>query len=263
MTATVTALKETSLDQRIADTLANPDQLTSSELAELLGEVATAIAISDRIANINRERAYDAATIDPSARGKMEDATFVAARLRNAQAALTPHHQAAVEREERARYTAEAGVIENKITELARELATTYPETVSRLVDLFQRIATADREAASFCNRSPPGHFVRGVEATIGGGEKIIENVRLPVLTAKGVENAWPPRSTWVTDYSESVRAGMQSVAPPTEADRAASAERVIAHARDMEAGRLRLNDELAARVRDNAEKIRQLTTGV
>jgi hypothetical protein len=254
MTATVTALKETSLDQRIADTLANPDQLTSSELAELLGEVATAIAISDRIANINRERAYDAATIDPSARGKMEDATFVAARLRNAQAALTPHHQAAVEREERARYTAEAAVIENKITELARELATTYPETVSRLVDLFQRIATADREAASFCNR---------VEATIGGGEKIIENVRLPVLTAKGVENAWPPRSTWVTDYSESVRAGMQSVAPPTEADRAASAERVIAHARDMEAGRLRLNDELAARVRDNAEKIRQLTTGV
>jgi hypothetical protein len=262
MTATVTALKESNLDQRIADTLANPDQLTSSELAELLGEVATAIAISDRIANINRERAYDAATIDPAARGKMEDATFVAARLRNAQAALTPYHQAAVERENHARWSAEGVVIEQKIVELAKELATTWPETVSRLVNLFQRIAAADREAASFCNRAPAGYFVKGVEATIGGAAKIIDKVRLP-STVEGAVDVWPPKNDWATGYALSVAAGMQSVAPPTDAARAAEGQRVIEHAQQMETGRLRLNDELAARIRANDAEIRRLTAGV
>jgi hypothetical protein len=251
------------LDERIAQLLKAPDGVPSETFAGILAEVATAIAVADRTANVNRERAYDPAILDPVARGKMEDASFVAARLRNGQAALTALHQTVVEREEKERWSAEGRIIERKIIDLAKELASTYPKIVTELVDLFQRIATADREAASFCNRSPPGHFVRGVEATIGDGRaKIIELVRLPVLTAKGVENAWPPKSTWVTDYALSVAAGMQSVMPPTEADRVAEGARVIAHAEEMEAGRLRLNQEAAARVRANDAEIRRLTSG-
>jgi hypothetical protein len=251
------------MQERIAAILKAPDGVTAKTFANLLLWVRAETFLTKQRAQSALKDSLDPKTIDPGALGRAHDAEHALKRLENTEAELASLHQAAIKKEEREKYKAEAAVIERKITDLAKELATTYPETVSRLVNLFQRIAAADREAANFCNLSPPGHFVKGVEASIGGGEKIIENVRLPVLTAKGVQNAWPPQNNWVTDYAETVRAGIVNAGPPpSEADRIAEGRRVIEHAEQMEAGRLRLNNELAARIRANDAEIRRLTSG-
>jgi hypothetical protein len=140
---------------------------------------------------------------------------------------------------------------ERKVTDLAREMATAYPAAVSALVNPFQKIAAANSEAAGFNRRAPAGFYLRGVEESIAGGAKIIEKVVLPVAMPNGVVNAWPPRNNWAADYAESVRAGILNAGlPPTEQERIAEGERVILHAQQMEAGRLRLNEAAEAQAR-------------
>jgi hypothetical protein len=208
--------------------------------------------------------AFDPTVLDPTAIGRAHDAGFRIKRLTNAAEALTPHHLAAIKREAQAAWESEASVVRQKVTDLAKELAATWPETVMRLVKLFERIAAVDREASAINSRAPTGvRHLLSVEGSIGKGEKIIEKVKLPVLTDKGVVDMWPPRNTWALDYAESVAAGLRGAPPPpTEQEKIAEGERVIAHAQQMEHGRLRLNDELAARIRANDAEIRRLSNG-
>jgi hypothetical protein len=143
------------------------------------------------------------------------------------------------------------------------------PHTGSRstccvqLVDLFKRIDAADREAANFNNRSPAGHFVRGVEASIGKGEKIIDRVRLPVMTENGVQDMWPPKNNWAVEYFETVRAGIVNAKPPPdEIERAEAARRHIAAGEADEREHQRLNAEAAARAAAHAAEQRRLVAG-
>jgi hypothetical protein len=263
--ATAEKIDTPTMEERIATALKAPDGVSAETIAL---HIKWATASATAAENAGREAGLK--SVDPQCtdgvaeRSKAEDQEFIAQRFKNAVEALTPHQEAALKREAQVAWEIEAGVVRQKVTDLAKELATTWPDTVMRLVKLFEAIAAVDREASSINSRAPTGvNHLRGVEASIGKGEKIIERVKLPVLTDKGVVDMWPPRNNWALDYASSVHAGIVGAGmPPTEAERVAEGERVIAHAREMEAGRLRLNNELAARVRANDAEIRRLSNG-
>jgi hypothetical protein len=240
------------IEQEVAALLKAPTGVSAEEIGSVIASAKTFAADAEDAGRAARLKSVDPQCVDGVAeRGRAEDFEFTAQRLRNAISALEPHHQAAIKREERERFSAEAAVIERKITDLAKEMATAYPAAVNQLVGLFQRIAASDKEAADFNKRAPAGFYLRGVEASIAGGAKIIEKIKLPVSTERGVVEAWPPRNNWAADYAESVRAGIVNAGPaPTEAERAAEGERVIAYAAEMERGRMQLNEQAEARSR-------------
>jgi hypothetical protein len=124
--------------------------------------------------------------------------------------------------------------------------------------------AVADREASNFNNRAAHGHFVRGVEATIGDGSaRIIERVRLPALTDKGVVDMWPPQNNWASAYVESVHAGIVGAGMPASVeDRIAASERQIDFVKAQEAGRMKKNEEAEMRAREHGTERRRLQAG-
>jgi hypothetical protein len=232
-----------SLDEQIATLLKSPEGVPSDTIANLLKETNTAIAVAERDAHEAKAKAYDPTIIDGTARGRMEDAIYTATRLKAAVVALTAHREAAIKREEKERWLEQAAPIRQRITDLAKELVEVYPAAVTRLVDLFKRIAATDRESSALNYRAPPGvSQLSTVEGRIGRGQKIIEKVVLPMLTANGVKNIWPPQVNIGLEYSEMIAQAMRGAPPaPTEAERIAESERHIAagQAREREKERL------------------------
>jgi hypothetical protein len=232
------------LDQRIVNIL-RPDaeQLSSAALMALIGEVDKAIEAADREGRAARASALDPSLVDAGARGRAEDSEFLAARYRAGLAKLRELHAATVKREEKERWSAEAAPIRQRITDLAKELVTVYPAAVSQLITLFKKIAATDQEARSLNFYMPPGASPLGtVEGRIGRGEKIVEKVVLPMLTANGVKNIWPPQVNIGLEYSEMIAQAMRGAPPaPTEAERIAEAERHIlaGQAREREKERI------------------------
>jgi hypothetical protein len=253
-----------SLDEVVAILLKDPDDRPAIMFGCVLDQVRRAITTAEQEGKAAQAAAYDPAVLDPTAIGRAHDAQFRVKRLTNAAEALAPHYQAAVRREEQERWSAAAAPIERKITDLAREMVTVYPAAVLQLVDLFKRIAAADSEAAGINHRAPTGvRQLLSVEASIGNGKKIIEKIRLPVITAKGVEDMWPPRSTWASDYAGSVHAGIVNAKPaPSEIERAEEARRHIAQGEANEREHQRLSAEAAARADANAAEQRRLAAG-
>jgi hypothetical protein len=259
---------EKRLDKRIADALANPDQ-PAEHIAALLSEIGVAITEAERTAHENRGKAFDPAVLDPTARGKMDDATFIAQRLRNAQTALAPHYKNALRKEEEARWEADAVPLELKVTKLSRELLTVYPDVTAKLADLFARISASEAEirdqnakargAMSYDEnghaRYEPGmRLLAGVEETALGREVgFIGKVKLPALPFNGSMSApdvWPPKPRdFGLEYAESVRRAMQGAPlPPTEEQRIEASRRHLADGMEREKESRRLSAEAAAR---------------
>jgi hypothetical protein len=253
-----------SLDELIMIILKDPGDRPAVLFSVILDQIKRASAAAEQEGKAAQAAAYDPAVLDPTAVGRSHDAAHRIKRLTNAAEALAPHHAAAIKREAQAAWESEACVVRQKVTDLAKELASTWPATVMRLVKLFEMIAVIDREASAINSRAPTGvNHLRSVEASIGKGEKIIERVRLPVLTDKGVVDMWPPRNNWALDYAESVRAGIVGAGmPATEAERIEASERQIDFVKAQEAGREKLNAEAHARAEANAAEQRRLQAG-
>jgi hypothetical protein len=121
----------------------------------------------------------------------------------------------------------------------------------------------------ALANHGAPGvlHCLHGVEATPtnGSATKIIPKVKLPTLTLDGrtVPDAWPLPTTPIgVLMHDQVAAMMRGARPPTEDERIAESMRIVAFGEEQERGRVRLNEEAAARARANEAERRRLAAG-
>jgi hypothetical protein len=89
-----------------------PANASAKQIADTIQSARTFAADAEDAGREARLRSVDPQCTDGVAeRSKAEDYEFVGQRLRNAIEALAPHHEAAVKREEKERFSAEALVI--------------------------------------------------------------------------------------------------------------------------------------------------------
>jgi hypothetical protein len=264
---------EPSLDQRIAVALGSTAQLPSAELLALCNEVDAAIILSDAKARLARKRSVDPLVHDGIAeRSKAEDQEFVAHRLRNAVTALREKYEQACQHERETIWNADIDEVELKVAKVADELTEVYQRCVTELVDLFTRVTAVDQEVQRVNNITDCRRKLRKVELVARGipgfstGDvSVIDKCQLPPLIfghGKMVM-AWPlPTVPIGVLLHDQMVMGMRNARPPTEDEKIAESMRVVAYAEEQERGRVRLNEEAAARIRANDAEIRRLTTG-
>jgi hypothetical protein len=263
MTQTATAVKPytPTLDSRISDALASTEHLSSDFLGALYDELDIAVGVANETARECRAKSIDPLCRDAIAeRGKAEDQEFVSTRLCNAATPLREKYQKVLAREARERWQADTAELKLRIATLSKELMDVYPRAVAELTALFLRVESANREAARFNSTAPTGCGLSGID----DAKRILERVRLPAPAGGSAPDSWPlppavPIGVMLHDMARSMMIGAR---PPTEDERAAESERVIAHARQMETGRVRLGDEAAARARANEAEQRRLAAG-
>jgi hypothetical protein len=199
MTKTATVKSEPTLDERIALALTGDEQLASSFISDLICETETAISTAVETARVNRERAFDPAILDPVARGKIDDATFVAHRLRAGLERLKELHSVALAREKLRDWHQQADLVEERAVKLADELLERYPAVTSWIVDYLHRKSVVDAEIRTV-NESAPGYearrireielIARGIEG-YGNSVPIEKALKLPALVV-GSQSAVP-----------------------------------------------------------------------
>jgi hypothetical protein len=239
-----------SLDIRIADLL-RPDaeQLSSSALMALIGEVDKAIEVADREGRAARARSIDPSTIDAGARGRAEDQEFMSARYRAGLAKLRELLAKATIREARAAWSAEAEPVELQVAQAADQVIEVYPRCVHELIALFQLMQKTDKAVAEINNHIPAGcKPLRGVEMVarkitefLPNELRIAEKCQLPGLSVGHGKGStllvWPPpQPNFAAQYAESVSAMLRAAPPaPSEAERIAESERHIAAGMERE----------------------------
>jgi hypothetical protein len=144
------------------------------------------------------------ASPDPvKARAAMEDAAFTRERLRTALPRLHARLKVMEAAEYLARWEPEYERVKAVRDALAAEMREVYPVAVTRLADLFQRMAQCDRECSRIDGSRPDSEHqqLRGVELTARGVEGLLqpdvyiaEMLRLPFFWRdSGPIYAWPP----------------------------------------------------------------------
>jgi hypothetical protein len=249
-----------SLDERIVDILRpDADHQSSATLAALTAEVEAAISEADETARVNRERAYDPTILDPVARGKSDDATFVAHRLRAGLERLKQLLGAAVTREAEARWNVEAEALKNEVAEIAAYFKKTYMETAGHLVGVLEKMASIDLRVDALNSRAPTGvNWLRRTEAVARGiprisGKPFVMQIQLPKMlmfdTPDAAPLAWPPAAVnHALEYYHAVSAAItHAPPPPTDAERIAASERQMEYVAQQERGREQKNAEAAA----------------
>ena len=182
--------------------------LGAAELAALMTEVQSAISEADALASKECQRAQNplatSAADARAARKAMDDAQFVADRLRTLLPLLVQQHQEVVRREALTSWQAQYAEIEAQRDAVAAELAQTYPQLVSQLLDLFQRVAVMDAEISRINISAPYGVsdrlartelVARGLSDPIMQPDVVLmDHVRLPHFKrGDGAVLAWPP----------------------------------------------------------------------
>ena len=233
----------------------------------VLDQIRKAIAAAEQEGKAAQAAAYDPAVLDPTAIGRAHDAEFRIKRLTNAAEALTPLHLATVKREACEEWEASTADLELRVTNLAQELLSTYPELTAKLVDLFRRIDAADKEVLQINFTAPDRcRWLRTVEAmATNSATKIIPLVKLPVLAVDGSTkpDAWPPVATIGLEMYEMVSAMCRGAPPPpSEAERVESSQRQMAFVEEQERGRERLAAEAHVRAEAEATERRRSAAG-
>ncbi len=228
------------LESRIAAALSG--NVPSTDLAKLIAEVTAAIDDADATAKAERQRALDPQlSPDPkSARTKMEDAEFAAARLRTVQPRLELHYQeiAAVERS--ANWQKDFAVLKTERDTLANEGKEFLPDVFARTASYFHRCAALDAKIAELHSRRPAGlslHLssVEAVARNVQGFSRDVPSIaaelKLPAFEP-GAPPLWPPPAAPITSYM---------ITPPATLDTTADWWRVAEQrARDAQAERAR-----------------------
>lgn len=245
------------LERRIAAALLDANA-ASGELTILMEETEAAIIAADQAVNTERERAFDPAlTPDPrEAHEAMEEAVLAAGRLRTLLPRLERRGQQVAAAERLGRWKAEFAELKIERDELAEELAELYPAAVSKLIDLFNRIAAHEAEVSRLHQSRPAGvslHLAgpelvaRGLESfsrdtpsliktiqflDFASGKQVWPPPRIPlgVLVTQGMPAPLPhPGADWWRDREERAaaqRAEQERVAAYYEAQQRAKEER-------------------------------------
>lgn len=179
--------------------------MSSADLAALIKQTETAIEQADAIAQAARENCFDPVRSSDikTARQQMEDAIFTVNRLRTLLPRLQRRCADVVAAEQHAAWLAEFTAAKATCDSLAAEFAEVYPRVIGQLVDLFGRIAAADKKAEAInsagsefdgeLRRLQPVELIaRGLEDFSQSQPPIVKNISLPEWS-QSCRTAWPP----------------------------------------------------------------------
>jgi len=193
------------LEQRIVAALANND-IVSTDLAMLIGEIEVAIVEVDTIAETAHKQALDPA-LSPNlseARAAKENAELAAARLRTLLRRSQQRLEDVRERETLAQWHGNYEALRIEGDALADEFAETYPECERRIASLLSRMAAHNAKASDLHRARPAGvalHLIepelvaRGLESFTTANPSISKTMQLPDFEHSN-RMAWPPPST-------------------------------------------------------------------
>ena len=194
-----------SLEQRIAAAL---NDGSADELGNLISETGLAITTADQAAQEARDKALDPAlSPDPqAARAAMEDAQFVADRLRTLLPRLQESHKQCLAQETLARWRARAAELETDCGALAQVFASVYPRIIAELVPMLAQMQALENEIKTFNNTAPSGvPHLEGPELAARGLAsplmqphiRVLDNIKLPHFNRQpdGALLAWAPAS--------------------------------------------------------------------
>ena len=154
------------LDAAIAAALADANT-GSAALLKLIREAESAADAADEAATKEHARALDPACLDSDkAWATLQKIERGLDRLDAAVPRLWERYREAHARERAARWATEYERVAGLRDVLAEELSATYPPIVTKLIDLFARIAKADAEVNRINSTAPEGESrrLRGVE---------------------------------------------------------------------------------------------------
>jgi hypothetical protein len=189
------------LDQRITSALTS--DITSTDLATIIGEVEAAIVEAAKTAATVREQALDPILMpDPNkARAATEAASFNVARLKATLPRLKQRHREIETAEHVASWEADCDRVEVMRDAAAKKFAK-YPELVAQIVDLLRDAEQVDKEVWRVNISAPSGpyrHLVavecaaRGIPAFSSSEPQISKGVQLPDYE-RSTQMAWPVR---------------------------------------------------------------------
>ena len=176
------------LAERIALALAgNGTPITAEALNSLFSEVADALLDAEQEVTVAQVRVLDPTVLDDRARTVLDAAIWRRDKLQGAVEALRAKHQQVVAREQRAQWHVAADVVSQKRDELTEEFASTYPELVAQLIELFQRVKEMDQEVDRINGAAPNSEGRRLLPVGVRGD--IALNTRLVGLSG---QQMWP-----------------------------------------------------------------------
>jgi hypothetical protein len=191
-----------SIEQKISSALANPN-IGSTDLIELIAEVAEAADAAEKSAAAEKEKALD---LIASPDGRKAHETLVAAelirdRLKTILPKLRNRLTEALATERHARWLTDYQRAEKLRDQAAQKFARHYPELLDNLVALFHEAEEVDKECARVNSSAPRGEHRRldCVELTARGLNKfthsqpsIAKTIQLPEWEQSSTL-AWPP----------------------------------------------------------------------
>ena len=174
-----------SLQQRIAEALRHK-RVTSEALSAVFSEVADALVDAEQLVLDTQAKKLDPTVLDDT-RSALDAAIWRRDKLQGAVQALRTRHQQVVAQEQRAQWNVAADAVEQKRDALTEEFASTYPELVAQLIELFQRVKAMDAEVDQINGDAPNSEGRRLLPVGIRGDLSV--NTRLVGLSGQVV---WP-----------------------------------------------------------------------
>ena len=144
------------LEQRIGDALADNANITAADIANLVVQTQAAIEAADQAAIAARDQALNSALPPNEARQRMDDASFTAGRLRTRLPKLQQRYLEVDEREQVARWEANAARVERLRDAAASKFLKTR-DLIDELAAIFAEVADVEKEVNQINTSSPSG----------------------------------------------------------------------------------------------------------
>jgi hypothetical protein len=189
------------IEQRVLAALSANGSQSSADLAEMLGELETAIADAKELAELEREKSLDP-SVRPDAkkaRQDAEDAQFRVGRLLTLMPRLQRKYAALFGSEQKAQAREKAKPLIEERNRLADELEAALP-CLEKLADIFTRIAANSVAINRFRVSLPPeiSFHIRDAELEARGLEAFTREfpsiLKGTVLLGVDGKSLWPPR---------------------------------------------------------------------
>lgn len=176
------------LPERIALALAgNGTPITAEALSSLFDQVADALLDAEVALAQAEAKAFDPTVLDAGTE-TLQAARHHRDRLAAAVQALRTKHQQVTAQERKVAWNRDADVAEQKRDDLTEEFAQTYPELVSQLIELFQRVRVMDQETERINGEAPNSEGRRLLP--VGVRPDLLTLTKLLGLSGQVV---WPP----------------------------------------------------------------------
>jgi hypothetical protein len=184
------------LDFRIAEVLRDEgaDLFNSTQIQALMVETEASHEATYDAFEAAQRLALDPSNLDAEvARSQMQALEFTAARLREAYPRLCDRLDLVVSKEKAAAWEQKYLEAEAKRNAIAAEFASMYPELVSQLVSLFEKMAACDANVIATNSTAPYSERRRllRTEEYVRGNNPLIHAVVLPAWQAGAPQ--WPP----------------------------------------------------------------------